>query len=291
VVSEAPTDQTGWRVLLPIAAVCGAMAAFQAGGAVAKSLFPIVGPQGAAALRMLLAAAMLAPVVRPWRNFPSKAPRVPLLGFGICTGFTVIMFYAAISRVPLGVAISLQFLGPLSVAILGSRRPSDVLWAALAGTGVWALVGRGTMSGVLDPLGVGFGLAAAVGWAGYILFGRAASAGFGRNAATLALAIGAVVALPIGVAHAGTALLSPRVIPIALLVALFSTALPVSLEVYALTRMPARTFAVFMSLEPVFGAIAGLVILREALAPVQIAGVAAIVTAAAGAAWSSAARA
>ncbi len=275
---------------LPLLATLGAMACFQTGAAWAKSLFPAVGPQGAAALRLLLGALMLLAIARPWRNWPRPAPILPLLGLGAATGGAVVMFYLAQSRLPLGIAIALQFLGPLAVAVFGTRRPIDLLWAALAAAGVWCLVGGGDRTSSVDLVGVAFALCAAVAWASYILCGRAASAAFGGSTAALASTIAAILVLPVGIAQAGSALLSPALLPVALLVALLSTVIPFSLELYALPRLPARTFAIFTSLEPAFGVLSGWVLLGQHLAAAQIAGVAVVITAAAGAAWSSSTR-
>jgi inner membrane transporter RhtA len=160
----------------------------------------------------------------------------------------------------------------------------------LAAAGVWCLVGAGVKASAIDPLGLGFALCAAVAWAGYILCGRAASAVFGGATAALATSIAAVLVLPFGILQAGSALLNPALLPTVLLVALLSTAIPFSLELYALPRLPARTFATFTSLEPAFGVASGWVLLNQHLAVSQIAGVGVVITAAAGAAWSSANR-
>lgn len=278
------------HVLLPVAAIIGATAAFQVGAALAKSLFPAVGPQGAATLRIVLGAALLLLVTRPWRGWPARPPVASMVGLGLATAGAILFFYLAIGRLPQGVAIALQFLGPLGVAIAGSRRPSDLIWTALAAAGVWGLVGQGLGKQGLDPLGVVWALCAAASWAAYIVWGQTASRAFKSATPALAVGIAALVITPVGVHHAGAALLDPALIPLALVVAVISTAVPFSLEMYALPRMPARTFAVLTSLEPAFGALFGLVILHETLAPAQIAGVAAVIAAAAGAAWSSQAR-
>jgi inner membrane transporter RhtA len=275
-------------ILLPIVATIAAMAAFQIGAATAKSLFPAVGPQGAATLRLGLGAVMLMAIARPWRAWPNHAPLLPVLGLGCSMAGVILMFFLALNRLPLGVAMALQFLGPLGVALFGSRRPSDVIWAALAAGGVWFLVDAGPATTSLDLVGVAWALAAAACWASYILCGRAAGTSFGTSTAALAVSIAAVLVLPVGIHHAGSALFAPALIPMALLVALFSTAIPFSLDLYALPRMPARTFAVFMSLEPVFGVLSGLLILHEGLSGMQVSGVVAVVIAAAGAAWTSA---
>lgn len=273
--------------VLPLAAVLAAMACFQLGASFAKGLFPLVGPEGAATLRTGFAAILLMAVSRPWRAWPAGAPLLPLLGLGLSSAGAMLMFYLAIARLPQGVAIALQFLGPLSIALVGSRRPRDVVWAALAAAGVWALVGRGAEGGRLDLVGIAWALGAAASWAGYILFGRITGAAFGRSAASLATAVAALVILPVGIAHAGAALLDLRLVPLALAVAVFSTAVPFSLELFAMPRLPARTFSVFTSLEPAFGALSGLALLHEALSPAQWAGLAGVILAAAGAAWAT----
>ena len=258
------------------------MVAFQVGGSFAKGLFPAVGPLGAATLRLCIGAAILLVVSRPWRNLPKHAPWWALVGLGISTVVAITSFYAALARLPQGVAVALQFLGPLSIALFGSRRPIDLLWAGLAGFGVWALVGARVDGPALDPLGIAWALAAAAGWTGYILFGRSASTAFGGAAGALSTGIAAVVILPFGVAHAGTALLAPALLPLAFMVALFTTAIPFTLELYALRRLPSRTFAVLMSLEPAFAVMSGLFVLHEALVRSQIVGVAAVMIAAVG---------
>lgn len=280
-----PASPSG--VILPLAAAASAMACFQIGAALAKGLFPLVGPLGAATLRLGLGAGMLLVMARPWRRWPTSAPVAGLIGLGLSMAGAIVFFYLAIKRLPLGVAIPLQFMGPLAVAVAGSRRASDLLWVALAAAGVWALVGAGSASAHIDLLGVGYALGAAVGWAGYILCGKAAGRVFGRSTAALATGVAALLVLPFGAAGAGQALLSPAVLPLALLVALVSTALPFTLELYALSRLPARTFATFTSLEPAFAGLSGLVLLGERLSVAQWFGVALVMTAAGGAAWSS----
>jgi inner membrane transporter RhtA len=275
------------QLALPIAAVITAMASFQVSAAFAKTLFPALGPQGAVAVRLSLGAVMLLALARPWRRWPVRAAWPPLLGLGVSVGVAVLFFYLAISRLPLGVSIALQFLGPLGVAVFGSRRALDLAWAGLAALGVWALVAPGGVRFSADPMGVTFALAAAAGWAGYILFGRVAGSALGPSTAALATTIAALLVLPVGAARAGALLAHPSLIPLALGVALFSSVIPFSLELFALPRMPARTFAVFTSIEPVFGCLSGFVLLGERLSLAQAAGVAAVITAAAGAAWSA----
>lgn len=228
---------------------------------------------------------MLIAVARPWRNWPRDAPILPLLGLGLSMAVTILLFFLAIERLPLGTTVALQFLGPLSVAVFGSRRPTDLIWALLAGFGVWCLVGPAPHQAAVDHLGIVFALAAAGGWASYILLGRTAGASFGNSAAALSVSIAGLLMLPIGIGNAGTSLLTPELLPLAFTVALFSAAVPFSLELYALPRLPARTFAVFTSLEPAFAVISGFIILNEVLVWSQIAGVSMVIIASAGAAW------
>jgi inner membrane transporter RhtA len=278
------------NVILPLVATTGAMACFQIGAALAKGLFPIVGAQGAATLRLSLGSVMLLVLVRPWRRWPNPAPVAALIGLGVSTAASIVFFYLALERLPLGVTIPLQFMGPLAVAVATSRRTRDFVWVAAAAAGVWALVGSRTVASKIDLLGIGYALAAGAGWAGYILLGKAASLGFGRSTAALASSIAALVTLPIGVVHAGAALLSPALLPLALLVAAVSAALPLSLELYALPRLPSRTFATWTSVEPAFAGLAGLVFLGERLTAIQWSGIGLVIVAAAGTAWSSGAR-
>lgn len=284
------TSAAARGALLPLLAVIAAMACFQVGAAVAKGLFPLVGAVGAASLRLAIAAVLLILLRRPWRNWPADAPVVSLLGLGACTAGATLMFYLALARLPQGIAIALQFLGPLAVAVAASHRARDLIWVALAAAGVWALVGHGALDGKpLDLLGVVWALGAAASWAGYILCGRKAGAAFGGSTAALSVAIAALVVTPVGIAQVGAAtLFAPGLLPLAVLVALISTAIPFSLEAYALPRLPARTFAVLTSLEPVFGALSGLFLLHEALSPAQLAGVALVMAAAGGATWTGA---
>lgn len=231
---------------------------------------------------------MLLIVARPWRDWPRHAPLLPLAGLGVAMAGTILLFYLAIQRLPLGIAIALQFLGPLAVAVLGSRQRIDLLWALLAGSGVWFLIEVPSGQGALDPIGALYALGAAAGWASYILIGGIAGRAFGRSTAALSVSIAALLILPVGLDRAGNSLIDPELLPLALAVALLSTAVPFSLELYALPRLPARSFAVFTSLEPAFAVISGFVILDELLAWTQLAGVGMVMVAAAGAAWCAA---
>ena len=276
------TDVNRHKPLLPLLAILLAMACFQTGAAAAKQLYPAIGPIGTASLRLLLGGIILLVLVRPWRYWPTNPPLLPLVGLGACMGATLLCFYLAIEHLPLGVALSIQIMGPLLVAIFSSSRALDLLWVALAGAGIWCLLG-GSASGLsVPPMGLAYGLIAAAGWAGYILFGRIVEPAFGKGTAALAVSVAALLVFPVGLAKVGTALFAPALLPLALLVALLSAAIPFSLELFAMPRLPARTFAVSMSLEPAFAVLAGLIFLREHLTWLQMAGILLVIGASAG---------
>jgi len=264
-----------------------AMASFQVGAALAKTLLPVVGASGAAALRLAFATVMLMGVWRPWRMRPSAAEARTIVLYGLALGLMNLMFYAALRTVPLGIAVALEFTGPLALAMMASRRRSDFLWIALAALGVYELLPFGQGSGALDPKGIAFALGAGVCWALYILFGQKAGAAHGGVTTALGMLVGAIVVVPIGVMHAGDKLLSISIWPTALIVAFLSSALPYSLEMFALTRLPTRTFGVLMSGDPALGALSGLCFLGERLSLVQWAAILSIMIASGGSAATS----
>ena len=260
------------------------MVSFQAGASIAKGLFAAVGAQGAAALRLAFGTLMLVAVFRPWRTRPSPAAWRPIIVYGVALGVMNLLFYTALATVPLGLAVALEFTGPLAVAMMASKRPIDFLWIALAVAGL-ALILRptGASAGGLDPIGVACALGAGVCWALYIIFGQKAGGEHGMQTTALGMVIAAVIVIPIGAAHAGAALLSPPVLMTGAMVGLLGTALPYALEMIALTRLPTRTFGTLMSLEPAVGALAGLVMLRQVLSLTQWLAIAAVVVASVGA--------
>jgi inner membrane transporter RhtA len=272
-------------ILLPVLAAAGAMAAFQIGAALAKTLFPAIGAQGAAALRLFFGSLMLFALVRPWRFWPKGAVILPLILLGAAIAGAMQMFYLAIERLPIGVAIALQFLGPLTVALIGSRKAVDLVWIAFAALGVWFLTDPASAGVSLDPIGVAWSLGAAACWGAYIVIGRHVSNIFGRATAPLTVGVAALIIMPIGIAHAGAALIDLSLMPVAILMALFSAAIPFVLDFFAMPRMPARTFATMTSLEPAFGVLFGLLILQEYLTWPQLGGVALVIAASAGAIW------
>lgn len=268
---------------LAVGLVVAAVASLQFGAGLAATLFDDLGPAGAAFVRLAVAAAVLVAVWRPHvRGRPREALRVAA-AFGLVLGLMNWSIYAAIDRIPLGIAVTIEFVGPLGVAVAGSRRPLDGLWIVLAAAGILLLADPGGASS-LDPVGVLLALVAGALWAAYILLsvrtGRLFPGGAGL---ALALVVGAAVTLPAGVAQAGGALLEPELLAVGAAVALASSVIPYSLELEALRRLPARVFGVLMSLEPAVAALAGLVVLDQALGGRQWLAIGLVVVASAGA--------
>ncbi len=271
--------------------VLGSCASLQIGAALAARLFPVTGSAGATLLRLGLAAAVLVvavrPAVRAWRAEQWRA--VLLLG-GALAGMNS-FFYAAIARIPLGIAVTIEFLGPLTLAAILSRRGRDFLWVALAATGVLALGWTGSQAAALDPLGVGYVLIAAVFWALYILAGaKTGAAVAGHGGLAVAMAVGALLVVPSGLVGASAALASPRLLLIAVGTALLASVLPYTLELAALRRLPRRVFGVLLSLEPAVAAVAGWLLLAQSMTPQTAAAVTVVVLASVGSTLSAARR-
>jgi inner membrane transporter RhtA len=272
------------NAVLPVAVLIAAMLCFQLGATMAKGLFPAVGASGTAALRLALSAIMLLAVWRPWRlRLTAHEMRVILI-YGLALGWMNFFFYLSLRFIPLGIAVALEFAGPLVLAMAASRRAVDFVWILMAGLGLLALLPLGIGSAQLDLVGVGCGLAAGACWALYIYFGRKAGAAHGGQTTALGMTIGAIVIVPIGAVQAGMQMLSPAILPAALGVALLSSAIPYSLEMLAMPRLPTRTVGVLMSLDPALGAVAGLLFLGESLSWVQWAAIVSIMAASAGSA-------
>ncbi|QXH34215.1 threonine/homoserine exporter RhtA [Pseudomonas muyukensis] len=269
--------------LFPIGLLLIAMASIQSGASLAKSMFPIVGAQGTTTLRLIFASIIMVLLLRPWRARLDANTLRSVIIYGMALGGMNFLFYMSLRSVPLGIAVALEFTGPLTVALLASRRALDFVWIALAVIGLLLLIPVGQTGGGIDPLGAGYALGAGVCWALYILYGQRAGAENGIQTAALGVVIAALFVAPIGIVHAGSALLTPALLPVALAVAVLSTALPYSLEMVALTRMPARTFGTLMSIEPAFGALSGLLFLGEQLTLWQWLAILAIITASVGA--------
>jgi inner membrane transporter RhtA len=269
-----------------VALVVAAVTSLQFGAGYAVTLFDDLGPAGAAFLRLLIAALVLLAIWRPrLRGHPAADLRVAAL-FGLSLGLMNFAIYSAMDRIPLGIAVTIEFAGPLGVAVAASRRPLDLLWVALAAAGIVALADPG--GGSLDSAGVAFALAAAALWASYILLSARTGQLFpGGSGLAIAMAVGAVAILPLGVGQAGGALLEPELLGACALIALVSSVIPYSLELEALRRLPARVFGVLMSLEPAVAALAGLVVLGQALGLREWAAIALVVVASAGASASA----
>jgi inner membrane transporter RhtA len=199
-----------------------------------------------------------------------------------------LFFYLSLRSIPLGIAVALEFTGPLAVAMAASRRASDFLWVLLAALGLWALLPLGFGTRQLQPLGIVCALAAGGCWALYIVFGRKAGAAHGGQTVALATLVGAIAVVPIGIITAGPRLFSLSILPVAITVALLSSAIPYSLEIFALPRIPPQTFGVLMSLDPAFAALSGLCFLGETLTGIQWAALVSIMIASAGSAASNA---
>jgi len=262
--------------------VLAAAGSLQVGAAFAITLFDELGPGGAAFLRLAFAAAVLWALWRP--RIPSRPPDLRVaIAFGVALGLMNWSIYEAIDRIPLGVAVTIEFAGPLLVAVIGSRRPLDAAWVALAAIGILLLADPG--GGSADGLGVLFSLTAAGCWIAYIHLSKRAGAAFaGGNGLALAMVVGALVVLPAGLIQGGGALAEPDLLGSALVVALASSVLPYSLELEALRRLPAAVFGVLMSLQPAVAALAGLVVLGQELGARELAAIAMVVVASAGAA-------
>lgn len=269
--------------LIPVGLLIIAMASIQSGASLAKQLFPLVGAQGTTTLRLLFASAIMLLLLRPWRAKLDANSLRTVMVYGVSLGCMNLMFYLAVRTVPLGIAVALEFTGPLAVAIYASRRAVDFLWIGLAVFGLILLVPIGHAQNAVDLMGAGYALAAGGFWALYIIYGQKAGHDNGVQTAALGVMIAALFVAPVGLIHAGTALLNPALIPLAIGVAILSTALPYSLEMIALTRMPARTFGTLMSIEPAIGALCGLLFLHEMLSITQWLAIASIIAASIGA--------
>ncbi|MFI6008211.1 EamA family transporter [Streptomyces sp. NPDC051243] len=271
-----------WGSLGPVGLVLAGAVSVQFGGALAVSLMPRAGALGVVALRLLVAAVVLLLVCRPRLRGHSRADWGTVIVFGITMATMNGLFYQSVARIPLGAAVTLEVLGPLALSVLTSRRLINVVWAGLALAGVFLLSGGGFDS--LDPIGVAFALGAGAMWAGYIVFSARTGRRFPQaDGLALALAVGALLFLPLGIAESGAKLIDPVTLGLGAAVAILSSVLPYTLELLALRRMPAPTFAVLMSLEPAVAATAGFLVLDQALSTAQSVAIALVIGASMGA--------
>ena len=263
--------------------VLGGVASTQIGASLAKQIFDDVGPAGSTLLRVAFAALLLAVIWTPRLHRHSRSELGLALAFGVSLAFMNLCFYESIDRIPQGVAVTIEFAGPLTVAVIGSRRALDLVWVTLAAAGIVLLANAGGAG--IDTTGAGLALLAGVFWGAYILLSARVGQAFPRmEGLALAMIVASVILVPFGVAGGGTALLEPHVLAIGAAVALLASAIPYSLELEALRRLPTGVFGVLMSMEPAVAALSGLVLLGEVLHAREWAAIGLVVIASAGAA-------
>ncbi|MFB0771314.1 threonine/homoserine exporter RhtA [Proteus cibi] len=259
------------QVFYPVLLLLLSMLSIQSGASLAKTLFPVIGAPAVTALRLLLGTLILFFIFKPWRLKFTRESIMPLFLYGLSLGAMNYLFYLALETIPLGIAVALEFTGPLAVAMFSSRRAIDFLWIILviAGLGLLLPIGDNIHDG-LDPLGMLYALGAGVGWALYIVFGQRAGKGYGAATVSVGSLIAAFIFVPIGMLQSSPDIMfSWSILPIALAIAILSTAFPYTLEMIALTRLPAKTFGTLMSLEPCIGAFIGIIFLHEHLTLIQ----------------------
>jgi inner membrane transporter RhtA len=270
------------RTVPPQLLLLGSIGSVQFGSAFASKLFDQAGPGGVVFLRLGLSAAILLTIARPSLRRRSRSDILSAVAFGLVLGGMNWSFYEALDRLPLGIAVTIEFLGPLGVALAGSRRALDGLWVVLAGSGVVLLALRGSHAGVTG-LGVGLVLIAAACWAAYILLSKRVGSVFpALDGLAIALGIGALLTLPAGVIEGGSALGRPSVLAGGLAVALLSSLIPYSLEIVALRRLQPSVFGLLMSLEPAMAALAGVLVLSQPLSGVLVVAIVMVIAASVG---------
>ncbi|MEV6746452.1 DMT family transporter [Streptomyces sp. NPDC058322] len=268
--------------LAPVALVVAGGLSVQFGSAVAVLLMPKAGALGVVTLRLAVAALVMLAVCRPKLRGHSRADWGTVLAFGLAMGGMNTLFYQAADRIPLGAAVTLEVLGPLALSVFASRRLINVIWAGLALGGVVLLGGGGFDR--LDPVGAAYALGAGAMWAAYIVFSARTGRRFPQaDGLALALVVAALLSLPLGIMESGSKLLVPSTLGLGAAVALLSSVLPYTLELMALRRLPAPTFAILMSLEPAIAATAGFLILDQALTTTDALAIALVIGASMGA--------
>jgi len=270
------------KSLTPYAALFVAIITLCVGTSFAKQLFPLVGAQGTTAYRVGFSALILLALWRPWRYPLSRADLTAVALYGAVMGLMNLCFYMSLRTIPLGLAIAIEFTGPLALALIHSRKLIHFVWIGLAALGLLLLLPLKPGAGALDPVGVGFAATAAVLWALYIVLGKRTGHMHAGRTVALGMSTAALIVAPIGLATAGGALFHPHVLMLGLVVAVLSSAIPYSLEMVALKGIPKRSFGVMLSAEPAVGALAGLLMLGERLAPLQWLAIGCIIAASAG---------
>ncbi len=268
---------------LSVVAVLISILSVQAGASFGKHLFPVIGAEGTTALRQVFSTLVLLLFFQPWRGGPERKHWGIVALYGVILGVMNLTFYMGIARVPLGIGVAIEFLGPLAVAIFSSRRLSDFIWVGCALAGLVILLPWNGVGQALDMTGVFWCLIAGVCWGAYIIVGQKVSDRVhGGKAVALGMLISTLLTLPIGMAHAGAMLWSPQVLPWGIAVAILSSAIPYSFEMMALKHIPAKTFSLMMSLEPAAAALLAFVILAEKLTLMQWLAIGLVIVASAG---------
>ena len=277
---------------LPVAALIGSLITLSVGTSLAKSLFPFVGAEGTTTYRLIFSTLLLMAFWRPWRRTWSWNEAPLLVMFGATLGVMNLLFYSAIKTVPFGLAIAIEFTGPLAVALWSSKKPLDFVWIVLAVLGMGLILPLSQHMGVdsptaLDPVGIGFALGAGFCWAMYIVIGQRVADRIGAFATPMGMLVAAMVVTPFGISVAGTSLLNVEWMLIGLGIALLSSAIPYSLEMYSLKHLPKQTFSILLSLEPAVGALAGWLVLAEQLSTQQLSAIGLIMAASMGSAMTA----
>ncbi|MPT46937.1 MAG: EamA family transporter [Sphingobium sp.] len=253
------------------------------GAACAKTLFPAIGAFGATMFRVSLSAVILMVVLRPWRRPFSLSLLPALLVYGAMLAMMNILIYQSFERIPIGIGTGIEITGPLLIVLLGSRRPRDYLWLFLAVSGLLLLLPLYSNS-TLNPWGIAFACGAAVCWALYIVYGSKIAGALGTDAVAWGLLIASCITLPVGIATVDPSRMTGTIIFMGFIVAIFSSALPYSLEMLALRRIPPPVFGLLLSSAPAIAALAGFFMLGEKLTGLQWVAIGCIVAASAGSA-------
>ncbi len=264
-----------------------------AGTSLAKGLFPFVGAEGTTTYRLVFSTLLLMAFWRPWRRAWTWADVPILVLFGATLGLMNLLFYNAIKTVPFGLAIAVEFTGPLAVALWSSKKPLDFVWIVLAVAGMGLILPLGNASGVdiqaaaIDPVGIAYALGAGACWAIYIVVGQRVADRIGAFATPMGMLVAALLVTPVGISVAGSSLLNPEWMLAGLGIALLSSAIPYSLEMYSLKHLPKQTFSILLSLEPAVGALAGWLVLSEQLSTQQLGAIGLIMAASMGSAMTA----
>ena len=264
-----------------------------AGTSLAKGLFPFVGAEGTTTYRLVFSTLLLMAFWRPWRRAWTWADVPILVLFGATLGLMNLLFYSAIKTVPFGLAIAIEFTGPLAVALWSSKKPLDFVWIVLAVAGMGLILplgntmGAGLQTSAIDPVGIAYALGAGACWAVYIVVGQGVADRIGPFATPMGMLVAALLVTPVGISVAGSSLLNPEWMLAGLGIALLSSAIPYSLEMYSLKHLPKQTFSILLSLEPAVGALAGWLVLSEQLNTQQLGAIGLIMVASMGSAMTA----